>query len=181
MFAILALRMPLASFTIALATLLQFPATARGAGIDRIVPKHLPHKCLDLEHGDKTNGNQIVLWDCWNTDRQKWLVSDKFITLKNDTSKCLDFWGHDPTKKAEDGNILQVYDCSHLHGNHEWFFNTQDSTIRWKSPDNHEEKCMDVFEGKDDNGAYVGLWECNGEQHQEWALGDGTGVAFVAY
>jgi hypothetical protein len=150
------------------------------AGIDRIVPWSNPHKCLDLEHGQTKNGNRLVLWDCWDTDRQRWSVGSKQITLQNDTTKCIDFWGLDPKKNAEDGNALQVWDCHERREHHEWHFRGEDSTIRWKTPGG-EEKCIDLFNHNTDNGAEVGVWECNGSPQQRWALGDGTGASFIYY
>lgn len=162
-----------------------FLATANSAAIDRIVPRHLPNKCLDLQHGDVKNGSKVVLWDCWDTHNQRWLVGDKAITLKKDTSKCIDFWNWDGTTpvkngKAADGHTLQVWECNALREHHEWYYRAEDSTIRWKAPTG-EEKCMDLFENKNENGALVGLWECNGQSHQRWSLGDGTGTEFIVY
>lgn len=159
---------------------LQLLASSQSAGIDRIVPKSHPNLCLDLQHGHTHNGNQIYLFSCWEDDRQRFIVGDNMIQLKNDTSKCMDFYGEAPEKKAEDGNILQVWDCHHLAQHHAWKYHWEDSTIRWKAPSG-EEKCMDVFEGNMKAGSWVGLWECNGEQHQKWALGNGQGVAFIPY
>jgi len=173
------LRVSPSSMLVALAIFFELPVF-RCAGIDRIVPRSHPRKCLDLEHGHTKNGNRLVLWDCWNTDRQRWSVSDKAITLQNDTTKCIDFWGLDPKKKAEDGNILQVWDCHERRLHHEWNFRGEDSTIRWKAPGG-EEKCMDLFDHNTDNGAEVGVWECNGSPQQKWAMGDGAGASFIYY
>jgi hypothetical protein len=159
---------------------LHLPVASESAGIDRIVPRNNPHKCLDLEHGHTGEHNRVVLWDCWNGTTQSWLLNEKSINPKHAPTKCLDFSANwHPEKKAEDGYTLQVANCDTLKEHHTWHYNAEDSSIRWKASSG-EEKCMDLFENKMDNGALVGLWECNGLSHQKWAIGDGTGVEFVA-
>merc|ERR1712093_618445 len=40
-------------------------------------------------------------------------------------------------------------------------------------------KCLDVFEDKDDNGAKVQLYECNGDSNQKWHLKERSIVNFA--
>jgi hypothetical protein len=41
---------------------------------DRLRPLHAPQKCLDIPGGDTTDGVKLQLWDCNDTNAQKWTV-----------------------------------------------------------------------------------------------------------
>lgn len=141
------------------------------AFVDRIVLKHDTKKCLDLDGGNTNNGQRLLIWDCYETPNQEFLLGSDII-YKKDITKCVDFWGVDPKK----GNFLQIWDCSDLHY-HKWNYKFEDNSIRFEVGD--KELCMTVEWDKTDNGTPVILWECHGGESQQWALADDEGNIYT--
>lgn len=159
-----------AGTAVALFLLTGFPVA--DAFIDRLVPKHEPHKCLDLDRGDTSNGNRLVIWDCYDTPSQQFMLGDHII-YKKDITKCVDFFGSIPAK----GNHLQIWDCKDLHYQ-KWTYNFEDSTVRLATGTN-QDLCLQLEYQKSDNGTPVTIWECNGHESQQWALSDDRGNVYA--
>jgi len=74
-------------------------------------------------------------------------------------TKCLDVKDHEPTN----GNVIQIYDC--LDWDNDQFFLIPSfredvgnvGKIRWAA---HPEKCIDVKDHSDYDGAAIQLWDC---------------------
>ena len=66
-------------------------------------------KCIDLSGNNTNNGTRIQLWDCVDTDAQKWMMWDNLIKNKAHPSKCL-VVNEGLTSSADNGEMV-IWDC----------------------------------------------------------------------
>jgi len=137
---------------------------------DSIILKNHPHKCLDLQEGDVTNGNTLQIWDCNGYHTQGWIFKGNRLVYKANQTKCVDLHAG----KAEDGAKIQIWDCvgdyNEQAPNQEWSYESGEFGIYHKASDGR--KCIDLPLGDTRNGQEVQLWNCDGSSGQLWAFGD---------
>lgn len=65
----------------------------------------LRNKCLNLNDNNTENGNKITIWDCNNSNAQKWNWNNQDMKLKlvSNPNKCAQINPYDPR--------LHLYDC----------------------------------------------------------------------
>jgi hypothetical protein len=114
-------------------------------------------KCLDVPHGNPTNGTGLEIWQCGQSSpNQRWsFVGETIVGIGG---KCLDV----EAGRTEDGTRVQVWNCNGGANQH------------WKFVDGQlvglGHKCMDVTGGSTDNGTPVVLWHCTGSANQKFVL-----------
>jgi cytochrome c len=114
-------------------------------------------KCLDIPHGNPSNGNGVQIWNCGvSSPNQRW----SFVggTIVGMGGKCLDV----EAGKAEDGTRVQVWNCN------------GGANQRWQFQDGQfvglDHKCLDVSGGSTDDGTPLVLWHCMGRANQKFVL-----------
>jgi len=72
-------------------------------------------RCLDIAGGSETNGTKVQVWQCNNTNAQKWsLLGDG--TIRSSKGYCLDA----KDRGTISGTTLQIWQCSSGAGNQKW-------------------------------------------------------------
>jgi len=146
-----------------------------------IVLKDQPRQCLDLEHGDTTNGKAVQIWDCNNRHTQGWVFKGDRLVYKADQSKCVDLRGGDDKNGAQ----IQIWDCAEdgnsVASNQEWIYESGQQRIKLKRSDG--KKCVDVPSGRAWNGHDRQIWDCDHTEGQRWALASedltGSDVGYI--
>ena len=105
--------------------------------------------CVDVQAANSANGTPIQLYDCNNTNAQKWTV------LANGTvqalGKCLDIIGNGTAP----GSKLQIWDCDGV-GGQQWVPQANGSLFNPQSG-----ICLDDPSGNTANGTQLQIWTCN--------------------
>lgn len=126
-------------------------------------------RVLDTAGGHKDNGTNIQIWDNYGNDNQKWQftrTSSGYYNIMNlDSKKYLDLNG----AVAESGRNIHLWEKSGSCAQEWRLIQTRDGYITFESA------CMsgmvaDVAEGKDANGANVGLWLAHNGDSQKFSL-----------
>jgi hypothetical protein len=119
------------------------------------------NKCLDVNNNVYNDGNKVQIYDCNDTDAQKFIYDNGYLiaagSLNNNNIQCVARYV-DPTVDNYERVILNncSYDPSQI-------WNIDGKLI--KSPDG---KCLDVPNGKYDNGVVPLLYTCNNGSNQMW-------------
>ena len=116
----------------------------------------LANKCIDVPNSNTTDGTRLQLWDCNNTNAQKWsFMSDGTVRA---FGKCMDVaWG-----SSANGTAIQLVSCN---GNPAQQFVLSGAGDLVNPQAN---KCVDVTGGNSASGTPLQLWECNGTSAQKW-------------
>lgn len=115
-------------------------------------------KCMDVDDSNTSNGTNVQLYRCNDTDAQKWYY-DKItgeMKSKLNWSKCLDI----DDGILSEGTNLQLWDCN---GSDAQKFDIIINTVRSRAANN---LTVDAY-GFDDR-ANIGLWTVNGNPNQSW-------------
>lgn len=124
-------------------------------------------KCLNVYGASKSNGGNIVLWDCGNSTHEQW----DFEHLGNDVYKIT---------SVNSGLALDVYGVSNADAANvnQWQYLGQDNQ-KWKAQKSgsgyifraiHSNKCLDVYGGFASNGTNVQQYSCSGRSNQTFLL-----------
>jgi hypothetical protein len=120
-------------------------------------PFNIKNKCLDINNGNI--GNQVQIWDCNNTNAQKFIydINKQTIHIANnsnpDYNKCFDIPGANPWN----GNKIQVFTCNNTDAQK---FIYDNNTQQFKSKINNN-KCLDLSKGETWNGNKIQIWDCD--------------------
>lgn len=114
-------------------------------------------KCLDIPNNEHVDGRGVQLYECNNTNAQKWTYgADR--TLRSTEGKCLDLNGW----SQNDGARVIIWSC-HGGANQQWTF--EGTTLRSA----FNGKCVDVTNGQTRNGTPIQVWGCGaGNPNQQW-------------
>jgi endoglucanase len=108
----------------------------------------------------RTNGTQVVLWDCNAGTHQGFdLTSTKQMRVYGD--KCLDAYGG----ASAPGTRVVIWDC-HGGTNQQWTLNANGTLTGVQSG-----LCLDATGARTGNGTPLVLWSCTGGAHQRWTTG----------
>ena len=124
-----------------------------------------PNLCLDIEDGFAHNGANLGLWECQNTDGQRFYFEAQPVSIKaKHSGKCLDV----AEGGTSNGANVQQWDCNGV--NHQlWNISPNlDGTFLIKS--HHSGMCLDVEAGSDHNGANIQQWQCNNTEAQSFSI-----------
>lgn len=102
-------------------------------------------KCVDVNAAKTDNGTKVQIYDCNDTDAQKFEYStnDYLIRSKLNRNKCLDF----------NGTKIHLYDC-HGQSNQKFIYNPEIMNFK------QDDKCIDLNRDDDTNGIEFGLITC---------------------
>lgn len=132
--------------------------------------------CLDLPHGDATNGNQLWIYECNGSVSQQWVrmnptgddAKDQRVHWAGDYSKCLDVPGGYDSGKGKNGNMLQIWDCKDPEPDGQEFFFDKGDTMIDNGIIDGKGFCWDVHDGAG-SGALLQTWKCGDKtKTQQW-------------
>ncbi|MFD0375702.1 ricin-type beta-trefoil lectin domain protein [Streptomyces sp. NPDC127112] len=110
-------------------------------------------KCADDNTGGTGDGNRIQIWDCNGSNPQTFEVRENGELRV--LGKCVD--------AANYGTLVQLWTCNGT-GPQQWLPQADGSLY---NPVNN--RCMDLPQGRTDNGIQLQLWPCNGTNAQRWS------------
>lgn len=131
----------------------------------RIIAKH-SGKCLDVSGGSRSNGADVIQWDCHGGDNQLWRlvpVGNYYKIIAKHSGKCLDVSG---ASRSNGADVIQS-DC---HGGDNQLWRRVAVGNRFKITAKHSSKCLDVSGASRSNGADVIQWDYHGGDNQLWGL-----------
>ncbi|KAH8822421.1 20 kDa protein having G-X-X-X-Q-X-W motif-containing protein [Flagelloscypha sp. PMI_526] len=117
-------------------------------------------KCLDVVNGNFANGAAVDIYDCNDTNAQKWYIhpGSTQVVLAG-TSYCLDA-GENPGNNTP----MKIWQCSSALPQQRWYF-TDDNRIALEG----KGLCLDLTWGNKDNGNTIETYQCiDGNQNQAW-------------
>lgn len=130
-----------------------------------------PQKCVDLNNTNTSNGSNLQLWDCKDTDAQRWTIDNaRGIHLQKNYRKCLDVNGDNYTN----GTNIQLWDCNGTYAQN-WIYDAVNQVIR---NGYHLRKCLSLA-GTSNNpssGTNVHIWDCKEDNVRQQWLVDGAAL-----
>ncbi|MFE6742905.1 RICIN domain-containing protein [Streptomyces tubercidicus] len=134
-------------------------------------------RTLDVENGSYDDGAKLVTNSAANglSETQHWKFnvdsSDSSFTIENNaTGKCID-------KPDNAVHQLTQYTCN-SQGSQKWYLELVDGTYDVFYVRNKDSgKCMNLLNGSDYDGAWVGEWDCDGTSNSQFALGTPAGTS----
>jgi hypothetical protein len=114
-------------------------------------------ECVDLPHGNTSDGTPLSLFHCHGSPNQQWTISNGLITTGTGGS-CLDVQGSAPTEGAQ----IIIVACNGR------------SSQRWSVSNGQivgiGGKCLDVTGGSTLDHAPLILSTCSSASSQQWSL-----------
>lgn len=127
--------------------------------------------CLDLNNGDTTNGNSVLIWECNGHQSQEWyFVGGTYrIASAVDKNKCID------AGDMQQGTGMQIWDCNgQKQQNFGYDSNLQ--TVYLSASHQDASMCLDLPGGKQFNGNPAEVWGCSGGSTQQWVIQPGISI-----
>lgn len=135
------------------------------------VQARMNHKCLDVPGGGQiyAPGEKLWLWDCLDSDNQKFQLFNGALIYLNDISKCVDL----EQDNMATGSKLVLNSCIDGKSSQQWGYDAGVGTLFLASSSGDATKCVEVTSEKapDSPGIFVALNECVESQEQFWNLG----------
>ncbi|MFD6027971.1 ricin-type beta-trefoil lectin domain protein [Streptomyces griseoluteus] len=119
---------------------------------------HLSGRCIDVPGSDFGDGKQLWVWDCNNSEAQKFqFASDGTVRIQG---KCLDV----ANANYNNGTPIQIAWCN---GNNAQKFalNPAHDLVNTVVG-----KCVDIRDNNRGSGAWLQLWDCAGTDNQKWSV-----------
>ena len=129
------------------------PSTMPTGSNKRILLVKDPNKCIDVKDGRTTNGTNIQVYDCPNTNSQYFLFDGRTIRMQSAPNMCLDM---DPTEKSYN---VRLWECNG-NNSQEWIYDGFGRSFR--SAVEPDKLCLYVEDGNTDNGANIRWFACLG-------------------
>ena len=140
-------------------------------------------KCLDLDNSNTTNGHNIQLFDCDNTNAQKWIYDGLTQALRSkiDFKKCIDL----ANSNTANGTNIQLYDCNGS-GAQKWIVKGVDAAMPTGTNQRirlvmNTDKCLDIFGGQTANGTNIQLWRTQDANNSQYFTFDGSQIKMQAH
>jgi streptogrisin C len=133
--------------------------TSGGGGDTSSVLSNWNNKCIDVPGGNFSDGVQLQMYSCNNSDAQKWTFTGG--TLRTQNNKCMDVaWG-----STANGAAIQIVGCS---GNaaQQFVLSAAGDLVNPQA-----NKCVDIKDWNGGDGAQLQLWDCSGGANQKWRRG----------
>ncbi len=112
--------------------------------------------CLDVPGSSTTNGTQLQIWECNETEAQQWTqLTTRQMRVGE---KCIETRNHG----TANGTPVVTWDC-HPGVSQHWRFNRDGTIVHVQSG-----KCLDVDGGRVDPGSRLQIWPCQGRPNQKW-------------
>jgi len=127
---------------------------------DFINPNGNPNKCLDVKGGVFANGTPVQIYDCNGSQAQMWsIIRGSGMVHLSGTNYCLDA-GSSPGNGAK----MKIWTCYEGLAAQQWYW-TDNNHIMLTG----KGLCLDLTNGKLDNGNTVQTWQCSdGNKNQIW-------------
>jgi len=138
--------------------------------------------CLDVPGGDASKPTELQLWQCNGRAGQYWQFDEKSQSIfppSTGEKMCVDVEGGSDTN----GATVNIYYCSPGSGE-KWHFGQGPppaptpaplaecsggkGTVSYFQLNRDTRKCMDIVGGKAVQGASVQIWNCNGNENQQF-------------
>jgi hypothetical protein len=113
-------------------------------------------RCIDIPGGNAVDGARLQMWDCNGSAAQKWTFNSDG-TLRA-LGKCMDPAGG----ALANGTPIQLVTCN---GNPVQRFTLSAAGDLVNVSAN---RCVDIAEWNNTNGARLHLWDCGGTANQKW-------------
>lgn len=144
------------------AGLILSPFTGGGGGTPATgvpVVSNWNNKCIDVPSSTFVDRAPLQMWNCNNTDAQKWTFSGTALKSQND--KCMDI----DAGSTANGAAVQLYTCNGT-GAQQFTLNTAGDLVNLQAG-----KCVDIKDWNGNDGARLQLWDCGGTANQKWRKG----------
>jgi hypothetical protein len=141
------------------------PSAAVVDGVNSIVVKSDPTKCVSVRGGHASKGAATELAICDGSAMQQFAMqSNGEIRLAN-TTLCLDAFGG----AGKDGDVVGLWSCKG-YNNQKWSYNISNSSLTTISGN----KCLDAYGESLSAGTSLIIWACHGRANQQWLFTSGT-------
>ncbi|MEU5529457.1 beta-1,3-glucanase family protein [Micromonospora chersina] len=130
-----------------------------GAGTGVAVVSNWNNKCIDVPQSNFVDRTPLQMWNCNNTNAQKWTFSG--TALKSQNNKCMDVDGG----STANGAVVQLYTCNGT-GAQQFVLNAAGDLVNLQA-----NKCVDIKDWNGADGARLQLWDCAGTANQKWHKG----------
>ncbi len=131
-------------------------------------------KCADVRRSSMDDTADIIQYQCWNTDNQRWQLQPSahgfYQIVALHSGKCLDVRGSNIHNNAD---IIQ-YQCGNTT-NQLWRLREGPSGT-YVIQAMHSCKCLDVRRSSQENGADIIQYQCGNTTNQRWRLTQGTTI-----
>lgn len=132
----------------------------------------IQNKCLDLPNGATADGTLLQLWDCNNTNSQKFIYNNKTHQIKSaaNVNKCID-------SGRSDGK-LHIWGCDDNNDNQKFKY---DAANKMFLKSNNTDLCIDLNANSTNNGTNFGMNNCkypgnNDHSAQDFTFLDALGT-----
>ncbi|WP_089156165.1 glycoside hydrolase family 64 protein [Micromonospora sp. NBS 11-29] len=120
---------------------------------------NLNNKCIDVPNSNFADRAPLQMWNCNNTNAQKWTFTGNAVRSQND--KCMDV----DAGSTANGAIVQLYTCNGT-GAQQFTLNSAGDLVNLQAG-----KCVDIKDRSAADGARLQLWDCQGIASQKWRKG----------
>ncbi|MFG3577873.1 beta-1,3-glucanase family protein [Micromonospora chersina] len=141
------------------AGLILSPFNGGGTGTGVAVVSNWNNKCIDVPQSNFVDRTPLQMWNCNNTNAQKWTFSG--TALKSQNNKCMDVDGG----STANGAVVQLYTCNGT-GAQQFVLNAAGDLVNLQA-----NKCVDIKDWNGADGARLQLWDCAGTANQKWHKG----------
>lgn len=117
------------------------------------------NKCIDVPSSNFVDRAPLQMWNCNNTNAQKWTFSG--TALKSQNNKCMDV----DAGSTANGAVVQLYTCNGT-GAQQFTLNSAGDLVNLQA-----DKCVDIKDRNGNDGARLQLWDCTGTAGQKWRKG----------
>jgi len=132
-----------------------------------LVISQLSGKCLDLNGGSQDDGAAIIQWSCHGAVNQQWRATLKgkgfFEISVAQSGKCLAVSG----ASLDNGADVVQQPCGGYQGNRLWYVLPESGSYGIVRNLNSN-KCLDVRDVSQSDGAAIQQWDCHGGGNQQW-------------
>jgi hypothetical protein len=119
----------------------------------------LNNRCIDVPHSNFVDRTPLQMYDCNQTNAQKWTFSGGALQSQN--GKCMDV----ADGSTANGAVVQIYTCNNT-GAQQWVLTGAGDLVNPQS-----NRCLDIKDVNPDSGARLQIWDCAGTANQKWRQG----------
>ncbi|GAB1688834.1 beta-1,3-glucanase family protein [Krasilnikovia sp. M28-CT-15] len=116
-------------------------------------------KCVDVPGSNFSDGVQLQMYTCNNTNAQKWAFNAG--RLEGQNGKCMDVSGGG----TANGTLIQIANCS-TNPAQQFTLTAAGDLVNPQS-----NRCLDIKDWNGNDGAKVQIWDCAGSANQRWHQG----------
>jgi hypothetical protein len=136
------------------------PSAAVVAGVNMIVSKGDPTKCVSVRGGKAVQGAVAELANCTGSPTQQFSQQSNGEIRVANTNLCLDAFGG----ASKDGDVVGLWACKG-YMNQRWSYDAATSRVV-----GDKSKCLDANGGVFSAGTSVIIWGCHNDANQKWSF-----------